>query len=186
MRLGVLGVGHGHDHGKGGAVGRSGEPLMAVDDVLVALASRCGAHPHGVGAGVLRFGHGEATADLPGGERAQPARLLLRRAVGVQQLHVADVRRRTVEGVVAQRAAAQRLAHLGKVAQRQPHAAEVGRQVRRPQPEGLHLLAQRLQPRFDGVEALLQQQRLERVELLADKGIDGVEVVHRTDLQLSN
>ena len=65
-------VRHRHDDRERGAVGRRREPLLAVDDVVVAVDDGGGPEHHRVRAGHLRLGHREAAADLAGDERAQP------------------------------------------------------------------------------------------------------------------
>ena len=58
-------IGDCHDHGKCGAIGRRRVPLLAVDDVVVAVLDRGGLHHHRVRARHLDLGHRKAAADLP-------------------------------------------------------------------------------------------------------------------------
>ena len=79
VRRGV-GVGHDHRDRDAAPIGARGEPLVAVDDPLVAV--ELGASGAGrVRARRLGLGHREAAADVPFEQRLQPALLLLRRAV---------------------------------------------------------------------------------------------------------
>ena len=88
----VVGVRHRHHDGERRPVRAAGEPLVPVDDPVVAVAHRRGAQQLRVGAGHLGLGHGEAAADLPVDERPQPARLLLVGAVAPEDLGVARSR----------------------------------------------------------------------------------------------
>ena len=79
------------------------EPLLAVDDPLVAVALGGGLEQRRVGT-ALRLGHRERRPDLLGDQRLEVPLLLFRGAVGGEDLHVAGVgclraedrRRRTV------------------------------------------------------------------------------------------
>ncbi len=90
---------------------------MAVDDVVVTIFfGRC-AHPNWVGAGVFRFGHGEAASDLAVCQWLEETFLLFGRAMRVQNFHIADIGRLTVEGVVAEGRTAEGFADVGKFEQ---------------------------------------------------------------------
>src|SRR6185503_12862897 len=94
-----------------GPVGAAGEPLVAVDDVVIPLAPRGGPELGRVGAGALRLGHREAAPDLTGGQRLQPAPLVLGAAVLVEDLEVAGVGRLAAEHQVSDGRAPELLAH---------------------------------------------------------------------------
>jgi len=76
-----------------------GPPLAAVEDVLVALALDAQLDVARVGGGHVGLGHRERGADLAVEQRLQPLRLLLRRPELGEDLHVARVRRRAVDGL---------------------------------------------------------------------------------------
>ena len=59
-----FGIGNGHDNGKGGAVGGTGIPFVAVDHVIIPVFDSGGLHHHGVGTGHVHFGHGKTAADF--------------------------------------------------------------------------------------------------------------------------
>ena len=91
MRVGV-GVGDRHDDPEGGPLGARREPLVAVDDPLVAVAHRARPQRRRIGAGNLRLGHREERAHLARDERLEPALLLLLRAEVPEDLAVPGVR----------------------------------------------------------------------------------------------
>jgi hypothetical protein len=77
-------------------------PLVPVDDVAVAVANDARADVGGVGGCDVRFGHGEAGADLSSEKRIEPLLALRLRAVANEHLHVSGVGRRTVEDLGAE------------------------------------------------------------------------------------
>jgi hypothetical protein len=112
----ALGIGRDHDHALLRVLGRFGvglahgdedlaariagardPPLVAVDDVFVALALDAGADVGGVGGGDFGLGHGEGRADLAFQQGLEPALLELGTAVAGNGLHIAGVRRGAVE-----------------------------------------------------------------------------------------
>ena len=152
---GGVGLGHGHDDRKGGAVGRRGEPLVAVDDVVIAVEDGAGAELGGVTAGRVGLGHREAAAHFAAHQRAQETILLLGGAVLVEDLDVAGVGGLAAEGVVAEGTLAEHLADQSKVGQRQPQSPELGRRLWGPQPRFLDLATDGVELGLDGVEALV-------------------------------
>ena len=86
-----LRVGHRHDDQEGGVAGVRREPLLAVDDPLIADQFGGAGEHLGVGA-ALGFGHGVAGADLVVEQRLQVLVLLGLGAVVGQYLGVAGIR----------------------------------------------------------------------------------------------
>ena len=72
-------------------------PLAAVEQVIVPVLVDSQRHVGGVRRGHLWFGHHVGRPDVAIEQRCQPLRLLGRRAVAGQYLHVAGVRRRAIE-----------------------------------------------------------------------------------------
>ena len=93
-----VGVGLAHDDEDLAPVARRtrDEPLVAVDHVVVAVASDRALDVGGVARGDGRLGHREGRADLAGRQRLQPSLLLLGRAEHREDLHVPGVGRRAV------------------------------------------------------------------------------------------
>ena len=95
-----LGLGMGHadeqDHLGVGMRGAAREPLMAIDDVIIAVAIDARGELRGIGAGDLRLGHADAGPDLAASSGCEPRLLLLGRAELREHLHVAGVRRGAV------------------------------------------------------------------------------------------
>ncbi len=95
-------AGH-HEHAVGahheedvGDPARAGEPLLAIDDPLFAVANRVGPEEVGIRA-ALRLGHRVGREHLLVDQRLEPALLLLLGAVGGEHLHVAGVGRSGTE-----------------------------------------------------------------------------------------
>jgi hypothetical protein len=98
-RLGQLGIvlRAGDEDGELRPAGAGDEPLVALDDPLVAVGVGAGLDQRGVGAGNLGLGHGEAAA---GAALAQRLQVLLLLPVGPpvqQRVHIPLVRRLGVE-----------------------------------------------------------------------------------------
>ena len=165
-------VGVGHDHGdrERGAVVARGEPLVAVDDPLVAVELRARHQAGRVGARRLRLGHREAGADLAVEQRLEPALLLLVRAVLGEDLHVAGVGRRAVEDHRRDPAAAHQLAEHPVLPVGEPGAEAVVRQEQVPEALGLGALAQVDQDL--GVRDARADLLVERLDRLPLHGID--------------
>ena len=91
-----LGIGMGdadeQDHLGIGMRGAAGEPLMAIDDVIIAVAIDARGQLGRIRAGDLGLGHADAGADLAGEQRLEPRLLLLGGAELREHLHVAGVR----------------------------------------------------------------------------------------------
>ena len=142
--VGIRGAAHDDEEVRRVAVRR--EPLVAVDDPLVAVEFGAGLDGARVRTGVVRLGHGEAGLHAPFGERNQPLLVLLRTAVLEQDLLVAGVRRHHAEQRRRAGAVGEHFVHVGVLHEGKPHAAELRRQVRRPQlgflDFALHLHAQ--------------------------------------------
>ena len=146
---GAPGIGDGHHDRDGRTVGRRGEPLLTVDDVVVAVGDRSGGEQRRVRAGRLRLGHRETTADRALDERSHPEFLLFLGAVLVEDLDVAGVGGLGAEHGHPERAAADLLDEQTVLDERKPETTELDREVRRPQP---HLLDLRLSGRHPGTE----------------------------------
>jgi hypothetical protein len=114
----------------------------------VAVADGARAQQRGVRARA-GLGHGEGGLQVAREERVQVAVLLLGRAGQREDLGVARVGRLAAEGVRGPRRRAEDLVHEPELDLAEALAAELGRQVRGPQPAGLDLLLQR---RVDPVE----------------------------------
>jgi hypothetical protein len=96
-----------HHDGERRPVGRGGEPLMAVDDVGVAVGNRRRGHPHRVRSRKRRLGHRKTTSNLAGDKRLEPFLFLRGRGELAQDLHVAGVRGLAVEDEVPERSPAE-------------------------------------------------------------------------------
>ena len=117
MRGGV-GIGDGHDDGERRSVCRRGEPFVPVDDVVIAVAARLGGEPRWIRTRTIRLGHREAASNVPARERLEPLTLLIGRAEGKQELHVAGVRGLAVEHEMSEKTAPQCFGDVGKFIQR--------------------------------------------------------------------
>ena len=115
---------------------------MAVDHVVVAVAHGAGAQLGRVGAGGLGLGHRKATAELPFQAGFEPLSFLLGRAELGQDLHVAGIRRRAIEDIGPNAAAAHDLAQRGVFGVLKSLAVLFIREEQVPQPLGFGLLAQ--------------------------------------------
>ncbi len=141
-----VGVGHAHDDEEVGHRAVGGEPLVAVDHPLVAVADRRGPDEGGIGPGA-GLGHGEGAAQRPVEQRLEPlsragppgptARCrwpAARRCPSPGRC----CRRRPARGRPAQDLVEQSQLHLAEA-----HAPELGREVGGPHPLALHLLLER-------------------------------------------
>ncbi len=120
-----------------GLGGAGDEPLAATDNVIAAVPFGAGQHHAGIGPSARGgFGHHEGRADAAFGDGAQPAVLLPGGAQGLQDHHVAVVRRGRVEDHRPE----DRTVHLfiadGHADARKTLAAILGRQLQAPQPFG--------------------------------------------------
>ncbi len=159
-----VGIRDGHQHVEVAAIGVADEPLGAVDDPLVALEDGRGGELRRVGAGAL-LGHRERAVDLACQQRCEPLRLLLGGRGDRQELRVARVRRLVAEDRWRELAAAQDLVHQAELDLAISLAAELGTEVRRPQPllpDGFHEWRCNAQER-----RVVELERLQRVDLLA-------------------
>ena len=110
---------------------------MAVDDPLVAVADGASLEGTGVGAGLVRLGHGEAGLHGPGDQGLEPLLLLLGGSVLDQDLLIAGVRRQDAEDGVRVGAPGQDLVHVGQLQEADAHAAVLLREMRCPEPRFL-------------------------------------------------
>ncbi len=151
---------------------------MAVDHPLVAVELRARLQQGRVRAGDLGLGHREAGANPPLQQRLQPALALLGRAVLGEDLHVAGVRGRAVEGHRRRhRAAAHLLAEQPVLPVLQPWPEALVGHEQVPEPLGLRLLADGDQVGGVGdARRDLGVQRLHHLPLLrVDLGVHEVE-----------
>ena len=92
-----VGAGH-HDVDLGARIARAtGPPFFTVQDPVIAVLFRAQRDVRRVRAGLIRFGHQIGRADLAVQQRFQPAVLMGLRAVALEHLHIARVRRGAVE-----------------------------------------------------------------------------------------
>ena len=173
-----VGVGDRHDDQEVGDRRVGGEPLAAVDDPVVAVLDGARLQQRRVAARGVGLGHRERRAQVAGQQRVQPLLLLVLRAGQREDLGVARVRRLVAERDRRERLRAEDLVHQAELDLAEALAAEVGRQVRRPQAALADLLLQRRDRALEAVLAELVEDRLERPDLLAH------EVAHPVELLL--
>ena len=130
--LGV-GIGLGDDDGEVRTVGTGREPLVAVDDPLVAVANRRSLDLRRIGTRDFRLRHGEAGPRGPFAERLQPLVLLLVRAEMQQGVHVAFVRRLAVDEVRPHVGLHRLRRHRRHGGDPEPHATPLLRHMRCPE-----------------------------------------------------
>jgi hypothetical protein len=116
---------------------------VAVDDPVVAVAHGAGLEHRRIRSGGVGLGHAERRFQVAGQERMQVALLLLRGAAHREDLGVATVRRGVSEHQRRQGAGTEDLVHQPELDLTVALAAELGIQVRGPQPLLLDLLLQR-------------------------------------------
>ena len=163
--------GAGHDDVELRAIVAGDEPLAAADHPVVAVLAGGGGEHAGIGPGPVRLRHREARADLAGGQRAEPLRLLLVVGDDFQQMHVALVGRRAVERLRPEQRVPGGLEHDGHRAHVEPEAAPLLANVRREQPRFLRPGHQLALERI--VEAVLAFPRVPfvRDDHVADEGL---------------
>ncbi len=139
-QVGIV-LGAGDEDGEVGPVGVGDEPLVPVDDPLVAVLVGVGLDQRRVGAGDLGLGHREARPRRALAQRPEVLLLLLVGAPVQQRVHVALVGRLAVEHPRA----VGRLGRLGlhhrQLDVAEAHAAPLRRHVRQPEAGLLGLLA---------------------------------------------
>ena len=167
-----------------GVHGPGDPPLAPIDDVVVAVAHDRRRDIGGIRRGHVRLRHGERRADLAGEQRIQPAALLLIVAREDEHLHVARVRRGTVEGRGCERrAAAHDLGQRGVLQVGEPRTVWAGRVGRAAavRPPGEEQIPQ---PRLTGLRLQVEQERHaapcpavgQRIDLLEVGALLGVDV----------
>ena len=126
------------------------EPLVPVHHPLVAVADRARRDERRVGTGA-RLGHGKGAADLAGEQRFEPLRSLVlapgRLDADRDELGVARIGGVVAEGDRAIGALAEDLVHEAELDLAETASAELGRQVRRPEPLAPHLVLEWRQER---------------------------------------
>ena len=128
-----IGLAH-EDQDLAARVARAGSPpLAAVDHVVIAVAHDGGLNIRGIAGGDIRLGHRKGGADAPLEQRLEPARLLRRRRIARQHLHVAGIRRRTIEGFRRQMRTSHDFAQGSVLQIREPGAMLGMRQEQVPQ-----------------------------------------------------
>ena len=172
-----VGVGDRHHDQEVRHRGVRGEPLVAVDDPLVALEHRGGLQQRRVRAGVLRLGHRERRAQVAVEQRIQVLVLLVLGARHGEDLGVARVGRGVAEHGRREHRAAEDLVHEAELDLAEALAAEVGRQVGGPQAALLDLLLERRDGALEAVLAELLEDGLDRPDLLAHELAHPVELL---------
>ncbi len=114
-------------------VGLGGEPLLAVDDPLVAVGLGMGREDQGGVGAALRFGHREARHDLVRQQRVEEGLLLLVGAVVREDLGISGVRRLAAENDRAEARHAELLVHQCEFELAVALSAQFGAQVAGPQ-----------------------------------------------------
>ena len=173
-----VGVRDGHHDQERRRLGVGREELPAVDDPLVPVLLGPGGEQRRVRAGV-RLGHGVAREALAVEQRLQVALLLLGRAVVGDDLRVARVGRLAAEDDGRPGGSAEDLVEQRELQLAVALPAELGPEVRGPEPLAPHLLLQRV----DGLTALALQRdelevgerEVERLDLLPDELVDPVQ-----------
>jgi hypothetical protein len=130
-----------HDEEDVGDAPRAGEPLLAVDDPLVAVSLGVGPEQVRVRT-TLRLGHRVRRPDLLVEHRLEPALLLLLGAVGREHLHVAGVGGGRAEHLRRRRVATEDLVQQAELELSVTGAAELLVEEDRPQPLVLDLVLQ--------------------------------------------
>ena len=171
-----IGVGDRHHDQEVGDRAVGGEPLVAVDHPVVAVAHRAGLEQRRVRAGGVGLGHGEAGLQVAGQQRVQVTVLLLRGPGHRQDLGVARVRRGVAEHERRDRAGAEDLVHQTELDLPETLTAELGIQVRGPQALLLDLLLKGLGGAAQPLPAELVEQRLQRPHLLAHEAAHPLEL----------
>lgn len=92
-----VGLAHGDKDLAAWVAGARDPPLVAVDDVFIALALDAGADIGGVGRCHFRLCHGEGRANLAFQQGLEPAALELCAAITGNGFHIAGIRRIAVE-----------------------------------------------------------------------------------------
>jgi hypothetical protein len=171
-------VGRHHEQDVGVAAGAR-EPLLAVDDPLVAVAEGVRLEQVRVGP-ALRLGHRVGRPELLVHERDEPPLLLLGRAVGGEHLHVAGVGRGRAEEARRRRVPAQDLVDQRQLELPEARAAQLLVEEQRPQAPVLDLLLQgagaRLHRRVAEAERRREDQ-VERGDLLPAELLDPIELL---------
>ena len=137
-----------HDEEDVGAATGAGEPLLTVDDPLLAVADGVGLEQVGVGP-PLRLGHGVGREDLLVHEGVEPALLLLVGAVGRQHLHVAGVGRSGAEHDRRRSVPAKDLVDQGELELTEPRAAQLRVEEQGPKAAVLDLVLEGIHQRLD-------------------------------------
>ena len=168
-----------HDEEDVGDAARAREPLLAVDDPLVAVALGVRLEEVRVGA-ALRLGHRVRRPHLLVEHRLEPALLLLVGAVRGEHLHVAGVGRGRAEHLRRRRVPAEDLVQQPELELPVAGAAELLVEEDRPQALVLDLVLQALDERLD-LRVLrahrVREHELERLDLLAAELLDPVELL---------
>ncbi len=138
-QLGVV-LGAGDEDGEAGPAGVGDEPLVAVDDPLVAVLVGAGLDERRVGAGDLGLGHGEADHGRALAQRPEVLLLLLVGAPVQQRVHVALVGRLAVQHPRAVVGLGRLGLHHRQLDVAEPHAAPLLGHVRQPEARLLRLL----------------------------------------------
>ena len=127
-----------------------------------------------VGAGAVGLGHRERRAQVAGQQRVQPALLLLLLPASARISELPESGAWLPKALGAERRGAEDLVHEAELDLAEALAAELGRQVRRPQAALAHLLLQRRQRAVE--LRTVEVERLQRPDLLADEAAHPVQL----------
>ena len=157
-------------------------PLLAFDHPFIAFARRLAGELFWIRTG-LRLRHREARNDFAVEQRLQVALLLLRRAEQRQDFGIAGIGRGATEHRRRPRRAADDFVHERELELPVTFAAELRRQMTRPQPLSLHFVAQRLDRRARFLvlrvvhRARVRKQQIERLDLFAHERVHPIELL---------
>ena len=124
---------------------------------------------------MLGLSHRETTAHIALREWFEIFFFLIRRAVGQEDFHVADVGRLAVEEIVSDRCASELFAHERKLRKREAETAVFARQERRPESERFNFLARCVQCWCEIAKRTAQEVRLDGVSIRKQEFLDPVE-----------
>ena len=175
-----VGVGDGHDDEEGGRAGIGGEVLPPVDDPLVAVAGGPGLEERRIRP-ALGLGHRIAREDLTVEQRPEVLLLLLVGPVVGDDLGIAGVGRLGPEHDRRPLGPSEDLVHEGELHLPVALATELGAEVAGPQAAFADLLFERVddgpQCVVERVEGLVPPKKVDRLNLVADEGVDPVQLL---------
>ena len=171
-----LGIGHGHHDQEVGDRAVRREPLVAVDDPVIAVADRRGLQQRRIGPRGVGLGHAERGLQVAREQRVQISVFLFGGSRQRDDLGVAGVGRGVAERERSDRRCPENLVHQPELHLSVSLTAEFRVQVRGPQPLGPDLVLERGDRAGQAVPPELLDQRLERPDLLANESAHPVEL----------